>query len=128
MDEGVKDNLHSYMAGIFKNVDNPALFINSVPDHVHALFRLSKNAPLAKIVEEVKKGSSKWMKDEIGNRSFYWQTGYAAFSVSSSKVNSVKRYIARQEDHHKQMNCRGEIERFMKQYDVVEYNSEYFWE
>ena len=125
--EGAKDNLHSYMAGIFKKVDSPALIINSVPDHVHALFRLSKNKALAKIVEEVKKGSSKWMKDETGNRSFYWQTGYAAFSVSSSKVNKVKRYIVRQKDHHKQMHYRKEIERFMKQYDVVEYNSEYFW-
>jgi REP element-mobilizing transposase RayT len=126
--EGVKDNLHSYMAGIFKKVDSPALIINSVTDHVHALFRQSKNVSIAKIVEEVKKGSSKWMKDETGNRSFYWQKGYAAFSVSSSKVNTVKRYIARQEDHHKSMNYREEIEEFMKQYNVVEYNSEYFWE
>ena len=124
----VKDNLHSYMAGIFKKLDSPALIINSVPDHVHILFRLSKNVSLAKIVEEVKKGSSKWMKDETDNRSFYWQTGYAAFSVSSSNVNTVKRYIARQQIHHKQNNYREEVERFMKQYDVMEYNPKYFWE
>ncbi|MDZ7717949.1 MAG: IS200/IS605 family transposase [Balneolaceae bacterium] len=125
--EGVKENLHSYMAGIFKKIDSPALIINSVPDHVHALFRLSKNVALAKIVEEVKKGSSKWLKEHTGNRSFYWQTGYGAFSVSSSKVPAMKRYIAQQEEHHKKMSYREEIERFMKEYDVVEYDPVYFW-
>lgn len=124
----VKGNLHSYMAGIFKKVESPALIINSVPDHVHALFRLSKNMALAKIVEEVKKGSSKWMKEQTGNSMFYWQTGYGAFSVCSSKVSTIIRYITRQEEHHKKMNYRDEIERFMKEYDVVEYDPNYFWE
>lgn len=126
--EAIKNNLHSYMAGIFKKIESPALIINSVPDHVHALFRLSKNVALSKIVEEVKKGSSKWMKEHTSNRLFYWQTGYGAFSVSSSKLTTMKRYIARQEEHHEKMNYREEMERFMKEYEVVEYNPDYFWE
>jgi len=40
----------------------------------------------------------------------------------------MTRYIARQEEHHKQMSYREEIERFMKEYDVVEYNADYFWD
>jgi len=92
------------------------------------LFRLSKNIALSKIVEEVKKGSSRWMKERTDNSSFYWQTGYSAFSVSSSKVNTMTRYIARQQEHHKHLSYREEIERFMREYDVVEYNPDYFWE
>jgi putative transposase len=56
--EGVQSALHSYMAGTFQNLKSPALKINSVPDHIHILFRLSKNYPLFKVVEEVKKASS----------------------------------------------------------------------
>jgi len=120
--------LHAYVAGTLKNVDSPALIINFVDDHIHVLFRLSKNITLARVVEEVKKGSSRWMKQRTGNSSFYWQTGYSAFSVSSSRVNSMTRYIARQQAHHKHLSYREEIERFMKEYDVLEYNPDYFWE
>jgi putative transposase len=57
-----REALFAYQAGIFKQWDSPALIIGGVQDHVHALFALSKNHALKKIVEEVKKGSSKWMK------------------------------------------------------------------
>jgi len=124
----ISTDLHAYMSGTLKNVDSPALIINSVDDHIHMLFRLSKNIALARVVEEVKKGSSRWMKQRTGNSSFYWQTGYSAFSVSSSKVNTMTRYIARQQEHHKHLSYREEIERFMREYDVVEYNPDYFWE
>jgi len=52
--KSAKPKLHSYLAGTLKNYDSPAIIINSMPEHVHLLFRMSKNYPLAKIVEEVK--------------------------------------------------------------------------
>jgi putative transposase len=127
----IKEKLHSYMAGTLKKYESPALIINSVPDHIHILFRLSKNHALSKIVEEIKKGSSKWMKSQLNSKNGYlfsWQIGYSAFSVSGSKVNTVKKYISRQEEHHVKMNYKEEIERFMKEYDVIEFNPEYFWD
>jgi REP element-mobilizing transposase RayT len=50
--------LFAYQAGIFQEWDSPALVIGGVDDHVHTLFALSKNHPLKKVVEEVKRGSS----------------------------------------------------------------------
>ena len=124
--EYIEPKLHSYMAGILKNKESPALKINSVPDHVHILFRLSKNYALAKVVEEVKKQSSKWLKKQ-GADGFTWQIGYGAFSVSSSKVEVVKKYILNQKQHHKSKNYKEEIEEFIKEYDVIEYDEKYFW-
>mgnify|MGYP003638504536 CR=1 FL=1 len=119
--------LHSYMAGIFKNLDSPSIRINSVPDHTHILFRLSKNHALAKIVENVKKDSSKWMKaHEITG--FTWQIGYGAFSVSASKVEVVCTYIDNQKDHHSKKTFKEEIEEFVKEYDVIAYDPLYFWD
>jgi putative transposase len=60
--EEVRDRLFAYQAGIFRNCESPALIIGGVEDHLHALFALSKNQALKDVVEEVKKGSSKWMK------------------------------------------------------------------
>lgn len=121
---GIK--LHAYIAGILKNKESPALKINSVQDHIHILFRLSKNYALAKVVEDVKKQSSKWMKSE-GVEGFTWQIGYGAFSVSSSKVDVVSRYIERQKEHHQKVTYQQEVEEFIKEYDIVEYDREYFW-
>ena len=123
-----EEQLHKYMAGILKNFDSPAIIINSVSDHVHILFRLSKNHALAKIVEEVKKQSSKWIKTILPNNAkFSWQSGYGAFSVSSSKLEAVKKYIINQKDHHKKISYQEEVEEFAKQYGIIEYDSKYFW-
>ena len=112
--------------GILKSKECPVLKINSVPDHVHILFRLSKNHALAKIVEVVKKESSKWMKTK-GVTGFTWQIGYGAFSVSSSKVESVIKYISNQKQHHKTKTYKEEVEEFIKNYDIIEYDAKYFW-
>ena len=125
--EDVESSLHAYMAGIFNNMESPALRINSVPDHIHVLFRLSKNHSLAKVVEIVKKDSSKWMKKK-GVLGFTWQIGYGAFSVSSSGVNKVTNYINNQKAHHHKKSFHDEIGEFMQAYDEVEFDERYFYE
>ncbi|MGI8966515.1 MAG: IS200/IS605 family transposase, partial [Limisphaerales bacterium] len=75
--------LHAYMNSVFGAMDSPAIIINSVEEHIHILFRLSKNNPLCKVIEEVKTSTSKWLKTkEATYAQFHWQNGYGAFSVS----------------------------------------------
>ena len=125
----IEKRLQAYIAGTLQQYESPALIINTVPDHVHILFRLSKNYALARIVEEVKKQSSKWIKTiEGGTQQFKWQIGYGAFSVSSSKVDTVKRYIKNQKEHHGYQTYQEEVEQFVKEYDIIEYDPQYFWD
>jgi REP element-mobilizing transposase RayT len=120
--------LHSYIAGTLKVYESPALIINSVPDHIHILFRLSKNYALSKVVEEIKKQSSKWIKTvEGGEKKFQWQGGYAAFSVSSRGVENVKKYIIGQKEHHARKPFNMEIEEYVQKFDIIEYDVNYFW-
>jgi putative transposase len=129
INSAIEKRVHAYMAGTLQQYESPALIINSVPDHVHILFRLSKNYALAKVVEEVKKESSKWIKTIVGGtKLFKWQIGYGAFSVSSSKVEVVKRYIKNQKKHHGYQTYQEEIEQFVKEYDIIEYDPKFFWE
>jgi REP element-mobilizing transposase RayT len=128
INERISANLHAYMATILKELDCPALFINSMPDHIHLLFRMSKTVTIAQIIEEIKKSSSKWIKEQPdGIHSFYWQRGYGAFTVSCSHLYAVTRYIARQEEHHKKVSYKEEIERLIKKYDVKGYDAKYYW-
>ena len=60
----IRPALFAYQAGAFKELDCPALIIGGERDHVHAMFVLSKNVALAKVLEEVKSASSKWIKTQ----------------------------------------------------------------
>ena len=124
----IRAGLFGYKAGILKEWKSPALIIGGVEDHVHVLFCLSKNHALAKVVEELKKGSSKWMKTQgPGFRDFYWQAGYGAFSVSQSNVEQVRRYIESQEEHHRTRSFQEEFLAFLDRYEM-EYDERFLWE
>ncbi len=125
--EPIRPALIAYWGGIFRDVDSPMIAAGAVSDHAHLLFRHSKNRALAEIVEEVKKGSSKWIKTQSPEyRNFYWQGGYAAFSVSASRLGAVKRYVLSQEKHHKIVSFQDELRRFFKEYGV-DHDEKYIW-
>lgn len=102
--------------------------IGGIEDHVHALFSLSKNYAVKKVVEEVKKDSSKWMKSNgPRNKDFYWQNGYAAFSVSQSNMQDVRAYIENQAEHHRKMSFQDELRALFDRHEV-EYDERYVWD
>ncbi len=126
--ESVREGLFAYQAGIFKQWDSPALVIGGVEDHVHALFSLSKNYALKTIVEEVKKGSSKWIKTQGSSfQNFYWQTGYGAFSVSQSNVEAVMHYIETQAEHHKKLTFQDELRALFQRHGIA-FDERYVWD
>lgn len=81
-----------------------------------------------KLLENVKKSSSKWVKTKGEKYSdFYWQDGYGIFSVNPAEVDVVTRYISNQEEHHKQKDFKGEFRAFLKKYNVP-YDERYVWD
>ena len=127
-DREVQVRLFAYQAGILNEWESPAVVIGGVSDHVHALFVLSKNHALAKVIEEVKKGSSKWLKTQGSEfRDFHWQAGYGAFSVSQTNVDEVRRYIEQQEEHHRVRSFQEEFLAFLKRHGM-EYDERYLWD
>ena len=62
-----------------------------------------------------------------GLRKFYWQSGYGAFSVSQSHVEQVRKYILRQEQHHRKKTFQDEFREFLKKYEV-DYDERYVWD
>jgi REP element-mobilizing transposase RayT len=128
----LRDDIHNellrYSAGILKELESPAILINSVEDHVHILYSHSKNYSPSKIVEEVKKGSSKWLKTKgPAYAGFHWQSGYGAFSVSQSGVAEVVKYIEGQKEHHRRKTFQEEYHEFLKRYEVP-YDERYVWD
>lgn len=124
----VREELHRYMAVTLQNWQCSPILINSLYDHVHILFLLSKNHGLAKIVEEVKKTSSKWIKGKgTDYQDFGWQNGYGGFSVSKSKVDAVETYIRNQAEHHRYRSFQEEYLEFLDKHEV-EYDLRYVFD
>ena len=119
--------MNAYISGILNNMESPAIEINCVADHAHVLFNLSKKRSLSEVVEEIKKGSSKWVKTQGEAMSdFYWQSGYGAFSVSESNVPVVQAYAANQEQHHRTMTFEEEFLALLKKHNI-EFDERYVW-
>ena len=124
----VREPLHRYITGVLQHHDSPLLAINSVPDHVHILFKQSRKFALSGLVEQVKSGSSGWIKKQpVGVRDFYWQTGYGAFSIGQSQVDVVTDYIAKQPEKHKKKSFQDEFRGLLKKYKI-EYDERYVWD
>ncbi|WPR74117.1 IS200/IS605 family transposase [Algoriphagus sp. NG3] len=125
--EEYEDDLFKYLGGVCKALDCPPIQVGGYLDHVHILCLLNKNMSMAKLLEELKTDSSKWMKkraDELNN--FYWQDGYGAFSVNPSQTDTVIHYIQNQREHHKRKSFQDEYRAFLKKYKV-EYDERYVW-
>ena len=123
----VQSELYAYLAGTLKNLDSPCLAIGGTSNHVHLLAALSKKAALSDVVGELKKSSSKWIKTRgPAYQHFAWQEGYGAFSIGRSQVQVLKRYIARQEEHHKAKSFEAEFIETLKKYELA-YDERYIW-
>jgi len=114
--EESQPRLWAYMAGICKNHGLIPVQIGGTEDHVHLLFHLPPRLSLSEAVLLIKSNSSKWM-NETG-MPFAWQEGYGAFNVSASNVESVKRYILEQKEHHRKMSFQEEYIAFLKKHEV----------
>ena len=75
-------------------------------------------------MRDLKKAGSIWVHDEIRDRKFAWQEGYAAFTVSPTARAAVMRYISNQESHHRKKTFREELIDLLKKAGV-EYDPAY---
>ena len=128
IDSEIENNLWEYLGGICKGLDCNPIRVGGHNNHVHICCLLSKKITQIKLLEEIKKGSSKWIKTQGAKYSkFYWQDGYGIFSVNPSEIDTVVAYIANQAEHHKKRTFQEELLSFLNKYGV-EYNEQYLWD
>ena len=111
LNDDLRASVCSYIAGILRQSGNHLVRAGGTTDHLHLLVELKQDTPIAEAMRVVKANSSKWVNENLpSERRFAWQTGYGAFSVSSSAVPSVLEYIDNQETRHR---CRSFQEEYL---------------
>jgi putative transposase len=124
----IDGELHAYLATICGAHHCPAHRIGGDCDHVHIACSLSRTVALARLLEELKSSSSKWIKTKgTAYAGFAWQAGYGAFSVGQSQLAALKAYISRQREHHRKQTFQDEYRDFLRQYQV-DFDERYVWD
>lgn len=57
---------------------------------------------------------------------FGWQEGYGAFSVSRTQIEEMKRYIRRQEEHHRKKTFQEEYLDLLRE-NGIEFDERFLW-
>lgn len=123
-----EQDVHKYITGIFKNLDQKLFCINGMPNHLYILFGLNPDTRISDIVRDVKRFSTKYINEnQFVRGKFSWQEGYSAFSYSKSQRDIVIEYIMNQKEHHKKKSFREEYVEFLEKFDV-DYKEEYLFD
>jgi putative transposase len=123
-----RERLFGYIGGILEKKDARLICAGGMSDHIHIYASLPSTISLADLVNAMKANSSRWIHENFPNRrTFAWQKGYGAFSVSKSTEHQVIAYISHQEQHHCVRTFQEEFREFLHKHDV-EYSEEYLWD
>ena len=129
------------MGGIVREMRGVARLINGVQDHLHMLISLPADLALAECLRVVKTNSSRWVHETLPHhpapprqnrarwgprRSFAWQTGYGAFSVSASNEKQVFQYIRDQERHHRRITFEEEFISLLRKH-TISFDERFLW-
>src|SRR6185503_11390155 len=124
----LRERLWPFLGGIARQNQMKAIEVGGMPDHVHLLLSLPSTLSIAKALQLIKGGSSKWVHDTFPeHRHFGWQVKYGAFGVSVSQLDKINQYIKGQPEHHRRMTFQEEFLALLKKHRV-EYDERYLWD
>jgi putative transposase len=127
-DADLRKRMHAYLARILNEQNSIAIEVGGTEDHVHILCLISRNHAISEIVKSAKANSSSWAKT-LGVRceKFSWQSGYGAFSIHESQIESIQKYIQTQIEHHRKKTFQEEYLEILREYRIP-YDERYLWE
>ena len=127
LSSSLRERLYPYMCGIARENGLKVLCIGGTDNHIHILLSLDSTTSIAKAMQFIKGGSSKWVHETFPElRLFSWQEGYGAFSIGISNVDETKKYIENQEKHHSKESFRDEYLKFLRK-NNIDFDEKYLW-
>ena len=101
-----------------KNAEEKSIWldcVNGYQEHAHCLISLGKEQTISKVAQLLKGESSFWInQNKLTADKFIWQDDYWVVGVSESHLESVRKYIHTQEEHHSKKSFTDEVNGFME--------------
>jgi len=128
IDKKWKTKLLGVIGNLINETGCKTIIVNGVEDHVHCFLGLKPVVSISELMKTVKAKSSKYINDHrLTENRFEWQEGYGVFSYSQSHIDSVYKYIANQEEHHRKQTFKDEYLSFLGKFKV-DYEERYIFE
>ncbi len=120
-----RDELYKYITGIVQNNKHKLIAINGMPNHIHVFVGYKPHQLIPELLQDIKGSSSRWINEKRFTKGkFSWQEGYGAFSYSHSHIDTVVKYILKQEQHHKTKTFREEYIELLSKFNI-EFDEKY---
>ena len=121
----IRERLFPYIGGICRENSFKLIKAGGIDDHLHLLVSLPSTITIARAIQYIKGGSSRWIHETYGNmKDFAWQEGYGAFTIGVSQIDRTIKYITNQEEHHRKKTLRKEFIDFLN-YHEIDYEEKY---
>jgi putative transposase len=128
LDKSIRGRMHAYLATLCRDLNCNAYRVGGIADPVHIVAGLNKTLSQSQFIEDIKKKSSKWVKQhEPRCQTFAWQRGYGIFSISQRMLDKTIRYVENQEEHHKEVSFKEEFRIFLEKYNLA-FDEKYIWD
>ncbi len=125
--ESKQEEFYNYIAGVIRDLGCFVHCIGGVEDHIHILIGLNPAKSIAEVAQKIKANSSRFINQQNWlPGKFSWQGGYAAFSVSASMKENVRKYIKNQKEHHKRNSFMDEYISLLEKHGI-EYNQKHIF-
>ncbi len=110
----VRGQLSSYLAVVTKSKGMKLVALGGTENHIHFLLALPSKLSVESAILPIKQSSTTWIRQKFELlRSFSWATGFAAFSISRSQLDSTMLYIQNQEQYHWKKSFQEEYKEFL---------------
>jgi len=110
----VRSQLSTYLSAVAKSKGMKLVALGGTENHMHILLALPSKLSVESAILPLKQSSTTWIRQNFeALRSFSWATGFAAFSISRSQLDSTLLYIQNQEQYHWKKSFQEEYKDFL---------------
>jgi len=118
---------YHFIAGIVVDHKSLLLAANGIADHIHLLISMARDVSPSDMMRVVKSYSSRWVHDNHPESPFLWQVGFACIAIGLERVDGIRGYIARQEEHHAGQSFQDEYRQILRENNQV-WDERYVWD
>jgi REP element-mobilizing transposase RayT len=93
--------------------------INGYYQHLHALISLGGKQNASDVLQLIKGESSFWInRNKLTRMRFEWQDDFYTVSIGMSQLETLRKYIRNQPEHHTTVSFEEELEKIIQEYKL----------
>ena len=93
--------------------------INGYYQHLHALISLGGKQNASDVLQLIKGESSFWInRNKLTRMRFEWQDDFYTVSIGISQLETLRKYIRNQPEHHMTVSFEEELEKIIQEYKL----------